>query len=372
MKILFLSSHFGARKSSGGVIRDTAILNYLCRYHEVYLGATTFNYIPVESCTRFRQLLPIKNMFVFTSENRFVNADQDIGSLENLIQEINPDIIWAHEKMGLRRVGFPSSIPVILDLVDVPWRKLWRTFRHEKGLNKISIGLKTIKYFIEDNIFASKAYRVAIANDQEKKYILSKKNIYHIPNGYTFPEDIQVRNNLEQKLLFVGALFYYPNVQGIEWFCQKIWPIIYKRSPGASIEIVGDISSQANKLDYLKKIPGVNLHGFVEDIDPYLSKSAALVVPLQTGGGTRIKIIEAWSKGLPVVSTAIGCEGLGAKNGETLLIADRPEEFADACIKLLNDPEKGKIMAQKAFEWSKNIYDWKVILPRIPDMLENV
>jgi glycosyltransferase involved in cell wall biosynthesis len=213
---------------------------------------------------------------------------------------------------------------------------------------------------------------VAIANDQEKKYILSKKNISHLPNGYTYPEEIPARNNIGNRLVFIGALFYYPNVQGIEWFCQNIWPIIYKQSPGASIEIVGDISSQAGKLDYLKNIPGVNLHGFVEDIDPYLSNSSALVVPLQIGGGTRIKIIEAWSKGLPVVSTSIGCEGLGAKHGETLLIADRPGDFAKACLALLNDPEKGKIMAQRAFDWSKTIYDWEVILSSIPGMLDNV
>lgn len=86
-------------------------------------------------------------------------------------------------------------------------------------------------------------------------------------------------------------------------------------------------------------------------------------MPLRIAGGTRIKILESWAKGLPVVSTSIGCEGLGAEDGKHLLIGDTPEDFAEKCIVLLSSPILGQKLAQEAFNYGKETFDWEGLYP---------
>jgi glycosyltransferase involved in cell wall biosynthesis len=373
MKILYITPNTPIRLKYGAGMRNEAIFKYLCSHHEVHLALVPFDSVkPVEYHTKFGPLLPVHDMFVFTSKDGFVNANQQVFSLDGLIKIVKPDILWAFEKWTIRKIGFPKSIPTILDLVDVQWHKHWQTIKHINGGEKITTGFKLVRSIIEDNFFATRAHRVIIANAQEKKYLLGKNKVVPIPNGHTFPTEFQFRNNADQKLSFFGSLFYYPNLNGLEWFFKYVWPIISDRLPQASIDILGDISTLGGSLDEMRKIRGVHIHGFVEEIDPWIAKSSALVVPLLIGGGTRIKIIEAWAKGLPVVSTSIGCEGLGGRDGDTILVADRPIEFADACLSLLNEPEKRQKIAVSAYKWSKNIFDWETVLARIPNLLGNL
>ena len=94
--------------------------------------------------------------------------------------------------------------------------------------------------------------------------------------------------------------------------------------------------------------PGVNLHGYVADANPFWIHSGVLAVPLLSGGGVRVKILEAMAMGLPIVSTTVGCEGLEVKDGVHLLIADTPKDFARACASVLQDKELARKLAQNA------------------------
>ena len=113
------------------------------------------------------------------------------------------------------------------------------------------------------------------------------------------------------------------------------------------------------------KLPGIRFHGFVEDIDPFIKTNACLVVPLRIASGTRVKILESWAKGLPVVSTTLGAEGLGASNHHSILTGDTPDEFADASLRILNDPKLGTQLAKNAFLYSKDKYNWDSIYSKI-------
>jgi glycosyltransferase involved in cell wall biosynthesis len=105
---------------------------------------------------------------------------------------------------------------------------------------------------------------------------------------------------------------------------------------------------------------GIEVTGSVPDVKPYLAEAAALVVPLDAGGGTRLKILEAFAAGLPVVSTAVGIEGIAAAGGVHFLQAERPN-IAQAILDLVNNPERGKQLAEKARALSQAMYDWRQI-----------
>lgn len=156
-------------------------------------------------------------------------------------------------------------------------------------------------------------------------------------------------------VLFFGLLSTVPNVDGVQYFIQKIWPRILAIRPGTQFIVVGGSAAPALKA---LESSGMKLVGSVEDLRPYLARAAVVVVPLRLGSGTRLKILESWAMARPVVSTSLGAEGLQSVAGQHLLIADDPDEFAAAVVRVLNEPElamrlgaAGRDLVSKSFSW---------------------
>lgn len=146
-------------------------------------------------------------------------------------------------------------------------------------------------------------------------------------------------------VVFFGLLSYAPNVDGVIYFVQEIWPRIAEAHPEARLKIVG--AKPPRSLQNLAG-PRVELTGFVPDLRLHLASAAAVVVPLRLGGGTRLKIVEAMAMGKAIVSTTLGAEGIDATPGRDLLIEDQPEAFADAVNTLLGDRERAARIGQSA------------------------
>jgi glycosyltransferase involved in cell wall biosynthesis len=156
-------------------------------------------------------------------------------------------------------------------------------------------------------------------------------------------------------VLFFGLLASVPNVDGLQYFVREIWPRILVGRPGAKFLVVG--AKPAAALRSLEG-SGVSIVGPVDDLRPYLSRAAAVVVPLRLGSGTRLKILESWAMARPVVSTSLGAEGLESVAGRHLLIADDPEEFAAAVLRILREPElatrlgaAGRALVSESYSW---------------------
>jgi glycosyltransferase involved in cell wall biosynthesis len=156
-------------------------------------------------------------------------------------------------------------------------------------------------------------------------------------------------------VLFFGLLASVPNVDGLGFFVQDIWPRIVAVRPASQFLIVG--ARPAPELRALEG-HGVTIVGPVVDLRPYLSRAAVVVVPLRLGSGTRLKILESWAMARPVVSTSLGAEGLEAVPGRHLLIADDPAEFAAAIIRILSEPQlaaklgaAGRALVLESYSW---------------------
>jgi glycosyltransferase involved in cell wall biosynthesis len=155
------------------------------------------------------------------------------------------------------------------------------------------------------------------------------------------------------RCLFISRFFY---IEAVVSFARQCWPFIKAEIPDATWTIVG--REPPPEVRELGTAPGITVTGTVSDVRPYFSTSAVAIAPLHIGGGTRLKILEAFAMRKAVVSTSIGCEGLAVLPGEHLLIADRPEEFAQAVITLLKDPEArtrlgnaGRILVEEEYSW---------------------
>jgi glycosyltransferase involved in cell wall biosynthesis len=156
-------------------------------------------------------------------------------------------------------------------------------------------------------------------------------------------------------LVYFGLLSTVPNVDGVTYFVQSIWPRIAAKHPGARCKIIGGRPPPS-----LLALAGpcIELTGFVSDLRPHLAAAAAVVVPLRLGGGTRLKIVEAMAMGKPIVSTTLGAEGIEAMPGRDLLIEDEPAAFADAVNRLLAEPDLAGRIGHSARRLAVDRYGW--------------
>jgi glycosyltransferase involved in cell wall biosynthesis len=178
-----------------------------------------------------------------------------------------------------------------------------------------------------------------------------------------YPNAIPLRPaacRLEQNLVaFSGTLAYEPNRAAVRYFAAGIWPGLRRRWPHLGWRLIGRNPEAVEP--YLRGVDGVDCTGPVEDALPYLAEAKVAVVPILSGSGTRLKIIEAWAAGTPVVSTSKGAEGLEARDGEEILLADDPETFAGAVSRLLESPDERSRIGRAGRERYRRDYTWPAV-----------
>jgi polysaccharide biosynthesis protein PslH len=159
------------------------------------------------------------------------------------------------------------------------------------------------------------------------------------------------------ELLFIGGMHWPPNADAVRWFVSDILPGIRARVATARFTAVG--RQPPAELQSLTASAQLHLPGYVDDVQPFWHRSSAFVVPLRAGGGMRVKILEAWARGRPVISTTIGAEGLSAAHGQNILLADTPAEFAEAVARVLVDPALAERLACGGRATIERDYDWR-------------
>jgi glycosyltransferase involved in cell wall biosynthesis len=157
-------------------------------------------------------------------------------------------------------------------------------------------------------------------------------------------------------IVYFGLLSTVPNIDGVRYFIQEIWPRIARAHPDARFKVIGGGLSPS--LQALAG-PRIEFTGFVPDLRPHLASAAAIVVPLRLGGGTRLKIVEGMAMGKAIVSTSLGAEGIDAAGGRDLFIEDEPAAFADAANRLLANPELARQMGESARQLAVQRYSWR-------------
>jgi glycosyltransferase involved in cell wall biosynthesis len=194
--------------------------------------------------------------------------------------------------------------------------------------------------------------RIYVCSPQDREQFsraCARGEIAVLPNGVRVPEPIPDPPGEPFSFMFVGTLGYYPNADAVRWLCSEIAPRLRERARRTwEIRIVG-----ANpKADLVRTVAGAGLVMVSDapDMRPCYERASAVLVPVRAGGGTRIKILEAWSYRRPVVTTSIGVEGIRATAGEHVLVADSADDFAAECLRLMDDPECGRRLTASAHQ----------------------
>jgi len=203
------------------------------------------------------------------------------------------------------------------------------------------------------NITVSEADRAALAaRIPDARYVV-------VPNGVDVETFVPGPDPGGAELVFVGGMSWFPNRDAMRWFLSEIWPIVRRAAPAARLTVVGSHpAAEVRRAE--DRGEGVTAVGLVPDIRPYVGRAAVYICPLRVGGGTRLKILDAWAMGKAVVSTPIGAEGLEAAAGRDLELATDPGEFARRILDLIADPAHrqrlgaaGRRRVEEDFAWPK-------------------
>jgi glycosyltransferase involved in cell wall biosynthesis len=168
-----------------------------------------------------------------------------------------------------------------------------------------------------------------------------------------------IESGPRRRLVFIGTMDYYPNIEAATWFTRRIWPGVRERFPEWQLTLVG--ANPAAAVRELQNEPRVEVTGTVPDVRPYYRDAVASIVPLHTGGGTRLKILEAMASGVPVVSTTLGAEGLSVTPGRNIQIVDEESGWLPALEALSTQERLWNARAAAGLELVRGCYDWKAL-----------
>jgi glycosyltransferase involved in cell wall biosynthesis len=166
-------------------------------------------------------------------------------------------------------------------------------------------------------------------------------------------------------LVTMGTLHYPPNADGVRWFAREVFPLIHQQLPSATLTIIGK-NPPAELFALQAQDPqAITVTGYVPDLTPYLEQAAALIVAVRAGGGMRVRILEAFARGVPVVTTTVGLEGIQAEPEREVLVADSPPDLARQVLRLLGNPALQSRLSENGRRLAERSYDWRVVLGKM-------
>lgn len=184
------------------------------------------------------------------------------------------------------------------------------------------------------------------------------------------PDALEREPGSSPHFVYVGSMDYFPNIDAVTSFVQQVWPQVRKQLPDAMLSIVG--ARPVPVVQALGEIPGIAVTGTVPDVRPYYHAATASIVPLRTGGGTRLKILESMAAGVPVVSSSLGAEGLDVLPEANILIAEPSDadRWASLLAELATTPQRSHALASNALRLVRERYDWPILGQKLVDLYQ--
>jgi sugar transferase (PEP-CTERM/EpsH1 system associated) len=295
------------------------------------------------------------------------------GALERLLAENEFDLIQVE---SIHLMNYLPALraarnhpPIVCDWHNVESDLMRQYAGHESNVARRTYARRTARLMSEAEERALKIFdaHIAVSEVDAKRLrsINSEAKIFVIENGVDAAFYAGEHSDTRSRILFVGSMDYHANIEGAASFARDVWPVIHQRQPGLRFTIVGRNPPAA--ITDLCSAPGIEVTGSVADVRPYYREALAAVVPLNVGGGSRLKILEAMAAGVPVVSTTLGAEGLDVSDGENILLVESVTKIAGAIFKLIDDPDLRTRLIAEGGHLVRMRYDWSMLGAKLRD-----
>ncbi len=392
MRILLLTQVLPFPPDAGPKVKTYNLLQYLARHHEVTLVSLVRSAAEAERADALRDLCAEvytvqlnrsrpRDLYHLAgsmlSGDSFLMRRDESHELHTLLRELTRrqsfDIIHADQlNMAQFAVDLPAGARVI-DQHNAVWTIVQRMAEHSSYAKRVGLELEARRLRrYEARICARFDGMLAVsAPDLAFLELAAAEAGVTLPPTEMIPIAVDARGAPlvartahPTTILSMATMFWPPNVDGVLWFARKVYPLVKAAFPAAAFDVVG-ARPPASVRQLSVAEPSINVTGYVADPQPYLAAAAALIVPVRAGGGMRVKILEALARGLPIISTTIGYEGIGLTPGRHLLVGDTPAAFAEAILAVLHDPALGRRLAAAGRAVAEEVYDWRVVNPQV-------
>ena len=294
------------------------------------------------------------------------------------------DVVWFSTAFTFAWMGRPRLGPTIVDLDNLEDFKarqrsslMWK--ERSSGGPREAVRLKGRAALNRINAHDWKVFQRSVAAEVDRVVLCSDDDVRRsgipnavvVPNTYERPERSLGRRETgtTPTFLFQGSLHYGPNIDAVDWLIDEVAPRLWEWLPHSQIRLVG---TTLPSVEERHRPPAVIVTGRIPDIEPELARTDVAVVPLRIGSGTRLKILESFAHRIPVVSTTVGADGLAVEDGVHLLLADQPDEFADACRRLIEDRALARRLADAAEHLYLERYEWSIAKHGIQQLVRDV
>lgn len=398
MRILVLTMLVAYPADAGPKIKTLQVLRHLTAQHQVVYCTFVRSIKEIQDAEKLREIccrvltVPFKRSHVgdirsliesLAVGDSFLLRRNDRSAMQSMVRELlyeeHIDVLHVDQLNMMRFVPPDWSGTIILDEHNAVWQLVERLQKGSRNpITRWLLG-REARFIRKFEGMACRRSQVVLAVSEHDKRALQEVAGESVPikvvpitiDTESSKATWAARNPQSNHLLTIGTMSWLPNSEGVIWWLRKGYEKLNAIYPDLTYDIVG--SRPPRTLQVLaRRYKGVNLHGYVADVIPFWTSATALVVPILSGGGVRVKILEAMAMGVPVISTTIGCEGLAVRNGEHLLVADTPEAFVGACVALLQDKELAHRLTQNARQLVLEHYDARVALRVLDDVYERV
>jgi hypothetical protein len=385
MQVLFLTQIVPWPADSGPKIKTQNVLRYLAARHSIHLISFVRNEAEQTHAQSLKQVCETVTTVPLQRSRR-----RDAAAMARSLTNGRPFLVERDDSRAMRRAvadllecrpvdaahadqltmaQFAVGLPVarrVLDEHNAVWTIVRRAAARERGVRRLLAELEWRKLRAYEGGICRRFDWVTVVSAEDRRFLEEPAGTPLrapvIPIAVD-TEQLAVipRTAAARHVLSVATMFYPPNVEGVYWFATEVFPLVRQRLPDVRFSIVG--SRPPERIARLAgDATGVAVTGYVPDLEPVLRLAGVLVVPLHAGSGMRVKILEAFARGIPVVSTTIGVEGIEARSGEHLLVADEPAAFAQAVTRVLTDHDLAACLAAAARRLVEERYDWRTAL----------
>ncbi len=397
MNILFLSTENPYPPDHGHYIRTYNVLKHVSRHHNVhFLGF-------IKSKEGFKNVEPIREMcktadvFIMPDDvsrarlylSLFLNLFSPLPyiaqkyyrksmklKVEEILRKNKIDVVHFDMLHMSRYQTLMSDVPTVLTEHNVESLRIHRLLKNSNSM--VFKAFMYLQYFKLKNFEKRACARfdacAAVSDDDMRvlKSMCPGANLVVIPNGvdtdYFAPDDTHA---IPDSLVWVGGMNNMYNREAVDFFLEEIFPLIRGRIPDVKLTVVG--KSPTRRLLHLADgNKNIEVAGYADDVRPYIRKAAVYVAPIKSGGGTKLKVLNALSMAKPVVTTSVGAEGIDVIDGEHLVIADDPIDFADRTVELLRNTQYAASLAEKGRRLMVEKYDWEIIGRKMNRLYEEV
>lgn len=387
MRILFLSRWYPHPANNGSKLRVIALLKGLAKVHEISLISF---YSPEDGRPNIDALSPYcKSIYPVPRQEYNPTSYKAIAGLlsmaprsvldtyskevhELLVTHIDSDkydlVIASQFDMAIYADQFRGT-PALLEEIEIGVYadRYQQAQSFSQRIRHGSTWWKHKRYLAE---LMTKFKTVTVVSDTEKQLLQNTfpelTNLFVVPNCVDLEDYSKIQSKADKNtLIFTGSFRYLPNYEAMNWFIREVLPLIQEEIPQVKLIITGDHANLP-----IPAANNVKLTGYLPDIRQKIGNAWISLAPIFSGGGTRLKILEAMALHTPVVATPKGAEGLSLENGRHLLIAQLPTDFAQACLQLLKDTSLRQSLADRAYQVIEEKYSWQAVMPRFLKLVE--